>query len=63
MFFNKTERKKGHPALALTVGALAVVGAISIVNSSKRWVMDKSKRVAGFVKGMVGTEGDCEYGE
>ena len=63
MLFNRTERKKGHPALAFTIGALAVVGAISVVNCSKRWVCDKSRRMVGFVKGMVNGECECEYGE
>ena len=39
--FGKSEKKRGHPGLAIAVGALAVVGAVSIVSTGKKWVMDK----------------------
>ena len=35
MFFGKEERKARHPWLTLTVGALAAVGAMSIVSGVK----------------------------
>ena len=63
MLFGRNERKKGHPMLAVAVGALAVVGAMSVITCGKQWVCDKGRRMAGFVKGMVGSECDCEYGE
>ena len=58
MLFGKNEKKRGHPGIALTMGALAVVGAVSLVNTSKRWVKDKSKKVVGFFRGM-GMSEDC----
>ena len=35
MFFKKEERKARHPWLTLTVGALAAIGAMSIVSGVK----------------------------
>jgi hypothetical protein len=53
MLFNRNEKRRGHPGLALTVGALAVVGAVSIVNCSKKWVKDKSCKMISMMKGMM----------
>ena len=35
MFFGKEERKARHPYLVLTVGALAAIGAMSIISGCK----------------------------
>ncbi len=34
------------------MGALAIVGAVSLVNSSKRWVKEKGRKMACFFRGM-----------
>lgn len=62
--FGKSEKRKGHPGLAIAVGALAVVGAVSIVNTSKRWVMDKTGRMVGFMKcGMKKKSDVMDFGD
>ena len=55
----KGDKRRGHPTLAIAVGALAVIGAFSIVNSGKRWVTDKAQRMAGFVCGTVKKKSDA----
>ena len=52
MMFRKTERKgrKFPSVLGLTVGALAVVGAVSIKNKSKELVSSVSSKVKGMFK-------------
>lgn len=56
--FGKSEKKRGHPGLAIAVGALAVVGAVSIVSTGKKWVMDKTGRMMGFMKNGLKKKGD-----
>lgn len=38
MFFKKTENKRSHPYVALTIGTLAMIGAFNVVKCSKRTV-------------------------
>ncbi|MBQ7363676.1 MAG: hypothetical protein IJW48_04395 [Clostridia bacterium] len=59
MLFGKNEKKRGHPGVALTMGALAVVGAVSLVNTSKKWMKEKGKKMIGFFRGM-GTNEMCD---
>ena len=49
--FSKGVKKRRHPGVALTVGALAVVGAVSVVKTGKRWMCDTGRRVTCFFKG------------
>lgn len=56
--FSKSDRKKGHPGLAIALGALAVVGAFSIFNTGKRWMSDKASRMMCMVKGTVNKKSD-----
>lgn len=53
MFF-KSEKRTRHPWLVLTVGALAAVGAISIMNSCKCKIHATFSKVGG--RGTVGCE-------
>lgn len=36
MLFRKTEHKRAHPYVALTIGTLAMIGAFSVVKCTKR---------------------------
>ncbi len=46
----KNERKKRNPTLIMTVGALAAVGAVSIVRGAKRIVRNTGERVRGLLR-------------
>ena len=62
LFSKNTGKKRSHPGVVLTIGALAVVGAISAVNTGKRWIKDKTGRLMCFIKGRHGSCDDtCEY--
>ncbi len=52
----KNERKKKNPTLVMAVGALAAVGAVSIVRSVKRIVKCTGERVRGFLHAQSGEE-------
>ena len=52
----KSERKKRNPALVMTVGALAAVGAISIVRGARRVMKNAGEKV----KGLIRQDSDCE---
>lgn len=49
MFFRKCE-KKGHPYIALMVGALAVVGAFAIKNTGMEFIKKKWKKLSCSMK-------------
>lgn len=61
--FSKGVKKRRHPGVVLTVGALAVVGALSVVKTGKRWVTDKGRRMMGFFKGVSKpmSDDECDY--
>lgn len=46
----KSEKRRRHPGMKLAVGALAMVGAVSLVNSAKRTVKEKSKKIIGMFR-------------
>lgn len=52
----KTERKRKSGVLVMTVGALAAVGAVSIVRGAKKMVKGASDRVRGFLHSPSGEE-------
>ena len=52
----KSDKKRRRPGVALTMGALAMVGAVSLFNTSKRWVKDKTRKVVGMFRGMGGSD-------
>ena len=52
MFF-KSDKKRRHPVLVLMTGALAAVGAASLVNTSKRWMCEKGRKVMGMFRPMA----------
>ena len=56
MFFTTQKHKRRNPYLTITVVGLAMVGAVSTVNSAKRFVMNKMNCIKGFFTGA----GKCE---
>ncbi len=49
MFFRKCE-KKGHPYIALMIGALAVVGAVTVKNCGMDFIKKKWKKLTSSMK-------------
>ena len=54
MLFKKTDRKHLHPYVTLTVGALAVIGAVSVVKCAKSMMRCGCEKVSCMVKDMMG---------
>ena len=50
MFFRKTERKRHSACVILTIGALATIGAISVVKDGKQMINELGKKVKSFLK-------------
>ena len=50
MLFRKTERKRHSACVILTIGALATIGAISIVKDGKQMINQLGTKVKGFLK-------------
>lgn len=51
-----SERKKRNPTLVMTVGALAAVGAITLVRGAKRVMKNAGEKV----KGIIRHDSDCD---
>ena len=56
--FGKSENKKSRTKGAVAVGALATVGAISIMRNGKKLVKNMGKKVKNFFKG---DKSECNY--
>ena len=50
----KTERKRKSGVLIMAVGAMAAVGAVSIVRGAKKMVKGAGDRVRGFLRSPSG---------
>ena len=50
MFFRKNEQKKHSVCAILTIGALAAIGAVSIVKDGKQMLNGLACKVKGFLK-------------
>ena len=48
MFFKKTEPKRWHPCLVLTIGALSIIGAVTITNASKCAISTAKNKIKSF---------------
>ncbi len=59
MLFGNKEKRKHRPMLALTVGALAAIGACNIVRGGKRIVKGAAEKMMGMFK-KEKTEDGCE---
>lgn len=51
MLFRKCE-KKGHPIVAVLVGALAIVGAFTVKKSGMQFIKEKWQCMCSFFKNM-----------
>ena len=51
MLFRKTEHRRSHPYVALTIGTLAMIGAFSVVKCSKRTVRGVFNKMGSLIKG------------
>lgn len=58
MFFKKSEHKRSHPYVALTIGTLAMIGAFSVVRCGKKRIKTMCHTVRSFVK-RKSEEGCC----
>lgn len=54
MFFKKTEKKHMNPYVAIAVGTLAMIGAVSIVKCGKRVVRCTCDKMTCMIKGIMG---------
>ena len=61
MLFRKTEHRRSHPYVALTIGTLAMIGAFSVVKCSKRTVRCAIDKMSCIIKGS--DKCDCAFGE
>lgn len=61
MIFKKTEHKSLRPYLVVTVGALAMVGAYSIMKCGKRAARCACDKMSAMVKGVV-SKSDLGFG-
>lgn len=54
MLFKRTDHKHVHPYVTLTVGALAVIGAVSVMKCAKGLMRCGCNKVSYMVKDMMG---------
>ena len=50
MFFRKSEHRRTHPYVALTIGTLAMIGAFSVVKCTKRTAKNMCTRMSAMFK-------------
>lgn len=60
MFFGRSEHKRMNPYVAFAVGALAFVGAVSLVKSARGMIRCGCDKVKCMVKDIVHGDGECE---
>jgi hypothetical protein len=51
MFFRKTEHKRNHPYVAMTIGTLAMIGAFNVVRCTKRTVRHAKNKMECVFRG------------
>jgi hypothetical protein len=56
MFFRKSEHKRAHPYVAMTIGTLAMIGAFNVVRCTKRTVHCMRNKVTNMFRGTDVTE-------
>lgn len=57
MLFGKTEHRRSHPYVAITIGTLAMIGAFSVVRCAKRTVKCASDKMTSMFK----SKEKCDY--
>lgn len=58
MFFRKTENKRNHTYIAMTIGTLAMIGAFNVVRCTKRTFHHMKNKVECVFRGKDGS--GCE---
>ena len=56
MFLKKSEHRRSHPYVALTIGTLAMIGAFSVVRCTKRSVKCMCRKMTSMFKKDSGCE-------
>ncbi len=51
MLFRKSEHKRSHPYVAITIGTLAMIGAFTVVKGSKKTVRCVCDKMRGILSG------------
>ncbi len=46
----KTEGRKRHTGVLITIGALALAGAASIYDKSKKWILEKWSKMTEMME-------------
>ncbi len=59
MLFGRSDKKRSHPIVAVTIGGLAMLGAFSVVRCAKRMMKTSTDKVTGAMKRMMGS---CDCG-
>lgn len=49
MLIKKPERRRCHPCLIVAIGALAVIGAVSVTEKGKVWLSSKMARAKALI--------------
>lgn len=44
MLIKKSDRRRCHPCVAIAIGALAIIGAVSVTEKGKAWLSSKMAR-------------------
>ena len=49
MLLKKPERRRCHPCLVVAIGALAIIGAVSVAEKGKEWLSSKMARAKALI--------------
>ncbi len=61
MLFGKTEHRRTHPYVAITIGTLAMIGAFSVVRCAKKTARCTVDKMTSMFKSKDKCE--CTFGE
>lgn len=59
MLLKKSDKKRCHPCVAIAIGALAVIGAVSVTEKGKEWISSKMAKAKALIS-KNGAGCDCE---
>ena len=57
MLIKKSDRRRCHPCVAIAIGALAVIGAVSVTEKGKAWLASKMTRAKSLMTRFPQPEG------
>lgn len=60
MFFGKSEKKRWHPGLVIAIGALAALGAFTVIERGKCIVSGMKDKMMSIVRKDDGCECDSD---